>query len=519
MRIRILQSLVLVALVTATAFAQEAVSEAEKKTGERPVVAEEKFVDTNHSVRIGGEEVRYTATPGQIVLRHTDGKPRANVFFVAYTRDGITDMRSRPIAFAYNGGPGSATIWLHMGTLGPKRVQMAEGGFQPAPPYRLVENEHSLLDVTDIVAIDAVSTGFSRAVEGEDPKQFHGVQQDIEAFSEFMRLYITKFNRWSSPKYLLGESYGTVRSAGVAEHLQGHHGIELNGIVLVSSVINFMTLRDAPGNDLHYAGFLPTYTATAWYHEKLPSDLQGDLEKVLDEARAFAFGEYLLALTKGNRLTHQENEAMAQRVARYTGLSPEFIQQANLRVNPARFRKELLRDQRLMVGRLDSRFTGIDADAAGERQEFDPSNTALQGAYTALFNDYVRNELNWDSDLRYRTRGPVRPWDYGTQHRAQYLNLMESLRSAMARNPYLEVLVANGYYDMATPFAATEWTFDHLGFEPTYRERVSMAYYEAGHMMYILPEMLAKFKRDVAQFIKATKESPLEKKPAPTEQP
>jgi carboxypeptidase C (cathepsin A) len=518
MRMQTLQSLLLVALVGVTAFAQEAAIEAEKKTGEKPVVAEEKFVDTQHSIHIDGEEVRYTATPGQIVLRHADGKPRANVFFVAYTRDGITEMRSRPIAFAYNGGPGSATIWLHMGTLGPKRAQMAEGGFQPAPPYRLVENEHSLIDVTDIVAIDAVSTGFSRTVEGEDPKQFHGVQQDIEAFSEFIRLYITKFNRWSSPKYLLGESYGTVRSAGVSEHLQGHHGIELNGIVLVSSVIDFSTLYEVPGNDLHYAGFLPTYTATAWFHKKLPADLQADIESVLNEARDFAFGDYLLALTKGNRLTPQENEAMARKVARYTGLSPEFIQRANLRVNPARFRKELLRDKRLMVGRLDSRFTGIDADAAGERQEFDPSNTALQGAYTALFNDYVRNELNWESDLRYRTSGPVRPWDYGTQYRAQYLNLTESLRSAMARNPYLKVLVANGYYDMATPFAATEWTFDHLGFEPTYRERVSMAYYEAGHMMYILPEMLAKFKKDVSEFIEATKASPLEKKPA-TEQP
>jgi carboxypeptidase C (cathepsin A) len=501
--------------VSARAQEQQRATDTEA-AAEKPIVAEEKFVETQHSVRIGGEDIRYTATPGQIVLRNEDGKPRANVFFVAYTRDGITDMRSRPVAFAYNGGPGSATIWLHMGTLGPKRVQMAEKGFQPAPPYRLVDNEYSLLDVTDIVAIDAVSTGFSRAVEGEDPKQFHGVQEDIEAFSEFIRLYITKFNRWSSPKYLIGESYGTVRSAGLSAHLQSHHGIELNGIVLVSSVIDFRTLYEAPGNAIHYAGFLPTYTATAWYHQKLPADLQGDLETVLNEAREFAFGDYLLALTRGNKLTPQEREAMARKVAHYTGLSPEFILQANLRVSPPRFRKELLRSERLMTGRLDGRFTGIDADAAGERQEFDPSNTALQGAYTALFNDYIRNELEWESDLRYRTSGPVQPWDYNTQYRAQYLNLVESLRSAMARNPYLKVLVTNGYYDMATPFAATEWTFDHLGFESTYRERVKMAYYEAGHMMYILPSMLAKFKKDVAQFILEAKESPLERKQSST---
>jgi carboxypeptidase C (cathepsin A) len=431
------------------------------------------------------------------------------MFFVAYTRDGVTDMRSRPVTFCYNGGPGSATIWLHMGVLGPKRVQMAEEGFQPAPPFRLVDNEHSLLDVTDIVAIDAMSTGFSRAVEGEDAKQFHGVQQDIEAFSEFIRLYITKFNRWPSPKYLLGESYGTVRSAGVSQELQARHGIELNGIVLVSSVIDFSTLYEAPGNDIHYAGFLPTYTVTAWYHKKLPADVQGSLEEIMDEAREFAFGEYLLALTKGSRLTPQETDDMAKKVARLTGLSPEYIKRANLRVNPQRFRKELLRDRRLVTGRLDSRFTGIDADAAGETQEFDPSNTALKGAYTALFNDYIRNELKWESGLRYRTSGPVRPWDYGSQYRARYLNLVDSLRSTMARNPFLKVLVANGIYDMATPYAATEWTFDHLGFEPTYRERVRMAYYQAGHMMYIRPSMLQKFKQDVAQFIRDSKDAVL----------
>jgi len=519
MRLRTLLTFVLVAFVTTVAFAQPAAVKEEKTKSDKPILAEEKTVETQHSVRIGGQEVRYTATPGQLVLRRPNGEPRGNMFFVAYTRDGITDMRSRPVTFCYNGGPGSATIWLHMGTLGPKRVQMAEEGFQPAPPYRLVENEHSLLDVTDIVAIDAMSAGFSRAVEGEDPKQFHGVQQDIEAFSEFIRLYITKFNRWSSPKYLLGESYGTVRSAGVSKELQSRHGIELNGIVLVSSVIDFSTLRDAPGNDIHYAGFLPTYTVTAWYHKMLPADVQGSLEDIMDEAREFAFGDYLLALTKGNRLTPREIDDMAQKVARLTGLSPEFIKNANLRVSPRRFRKELLRAQRLMTGRLDSRFTGIDADAAGESQEFDPSNTALQGAYTALFNDYIRNELNWESELRYRTSGPVRPWDYNTQYRAGYLNLVDSLRSTMARNPFLKVLVTNGIYDMATPYAATEWTFDHLGYEPTYRERVSMTYYEAGHMMYIRPSMLEKFKKDVSEFILNTKDSALEATKQPTEQP
>lgn len=524
---RVRLALALAAIFAATAFSgfaqergQKAPSESQeatKSSAEQPIVAEEKLSSTTHTARIGGVSVDYTATAGQLVLRHPNGKPRANMFFVAYARNGESDKRARPMTFAYNGGPGSATIWLHMGALGPKRVQMADEGFQPAPPYRLVDNESSLLDVTDLVAVDAISTGFSRAVEGEDSVQFHGVQGDIEAFAEFIRLYLTKFDRWSSPKYLFGESYGTVRSAGLAAELQARQGIELNGIVLVSSVIDFMTLRDAPGNDLHYAGFLPTYTAVAWYHKKLPSDLMGDLETTLDEARQFAFGEYLLALTRGNRLTAAESETIAGKVARYTGLSKEYVENANLRVSPARFRKELLRDRRSTVGRLDGRFTGLDADAAGERQEFDPSNTALQGAYTALFNDYVRNELGWESELVYYTSGNVRPWDYGTQYDAHYLNLLDSLRTAMARNPYLRVLVANGYYDTATPFAATEWTFAHLGFEPTYRERVKMVYYRAGHMMYIRPEMLKKLKEDVARFIESTRERPSDARP--TEQP
>jgi carboxypeptidase C (cathepsin A) len=511
MRTRFLQLLTLAALMTPTALAQTRTPtpspEAEPAAADAsktPILADERFSETSHTLRIGDEEVRYEATAGQIVLRHPDGKARANMFFVAYNRVGAEDRHNRPITFAYNGGPGSATIWLHMGVLGPKRVQMADEGFQPAPPFRLVPNEHSLLDVTDIVAIDAISAGFSRPLEGEDPKQFHGVEQDIEAFSEFIRSYITKFNRWSSPKYLLGESYGTVRSAGVSQQLQARHGIELNGVILVSSVIDFMTIRGAVGNDMQLACFLPTYTATAWYHERLAADLQGDFDEALAEARAFAFGPYLLALTKGNRLTPDEVDALAEKVARYTGLSAEFVKQANLRVSPRRFRKELLRDRRLVLGRLDSRFTASDADAAGESQEFDPSNTALQGAYTALFNDYVRNELGWESDLQYFTSGKVRPWDYGP-YQARYLNLVDSLRTAMARNPYLRVFVANGYYDMATPFAATEWTFDHLGYEPTYPQRVSMGYYEAGHMMYIHPEMLERFKNDVAQFILSTK--------------
>ena len=279
-------------------------------------------------------------------------------------------------------------------------------------------------------------------------------------------------------------------------------------------MIDFSTLRGGAANDLQFPGFLPTYTVTAWYHKKLPADLQADFDKAVRESRDFAYGEYLVALNKGNRLTTQEWDDMARKMARYTGLSPDYIQQANLRISPARFRKELLREQRLVVGRLDSRFTATDRDAAGERQEFDPSNTALQGAYTAVFNNYVRSELGWESADQYFTSGDVRPWDYG-EFQNRYLNLLEELRQTMARNPYLRVFITNGYYDMATPFAATEWTFDHLGYEPSYRERVSMGYYEAGHMMYIHPDMLRKFKEDVASFIESSRSS----MEAPTSQP
>jgi carboxypeptidase C (cathepsin A) len=463
----------------------------------------EKLSSTAQMVRVDEREIRYTATAGTLPLKDAGGKVLANMFFVAYVRDG-EDRRSRPLTFFYNGGPGSASIWLHMGSLGPRRVQMADEGFQPAPPFRLLENEYSALDVTDLVFVDAMSTGFSRGATPEDAKKYHGVRGDIRAFGEFVRNYVTRFNRWASPKYLAGESYGTMRSAGLAHELQQTHGIELNGIVLISSILDYMTKGYVPGNNVPYPVFLPTFTATAWHHKKLPSDLQSlPLKAVVEQSRQFAWGEYMAALTKGNRLPDAERKAVAQKVARFSGLAVGFIEQANLRVSDQRFRKELLRDRRLTVGRLDGRFTGLDADAAGEVQEFDPSNTALQGPYTAMFGDYVRGDLKWESDLKYDTSGAVRPWSYD-DFSNKYLNLIDDLRETMARNPHLRVLVANGYYDFATPFSGTEYSFAHLGFEQTYKDRVEMTYYEAGHMMYIRTSELKRLKEDVARFIRAS---------------
>jgi len=463
--------------------------------------AEEKVSQTSHTLRLAGRELKYTATAATLPIRLDDGKLAARMFFVAYTKDG-ENPHTRPVAFLYNGGPGSASIWLHMGSFAPLRVEMAEEGFQPAPPYRLVDNENTLLDASDLVFVDAISTGYSRTVAGVDPKQFHGARGDIRAFGEFIRAYLTSYDRWSSPKFLIGESYGTIRSAGLAQELQTRHGVELNGVVLLSALLTYQTLRPAPDNDVAYAVLLPTYTATAWYHKKLPAGLGGDLAAALQASRAFAFGEYLQALARGNALSDAERAAVAQKLARFSGVSAEFAEQCNLRISSARYRKELLRDQRLTVGRLDSRFTGVDADAAGEQQEYDPSNAALQGAYTALFADYVKNELKWATDLHYPTSGNVRPWSWDGFENS-YMDMTEPLRQTMARNPFLKVLFLAGYYDMATPFAGAEFNASHLGYDKTFSERVAFAYYEGGHMMYIRPSAHARLKQDVARFIRA----------------
>jgi len=463
--------------------------------------AEEKISQTSHVLRLEGKDIKYTATTGTLPIRLDDGKVAARMFFVAYTRDG-ENSKTRPVSFLYNGGPGSASVWLHMGSFAPKRVQMAEEGFQPAPPYNLVDNENSLIDVSDVVFVDAISTGYSRTVTGSDPAQFHGVRGDLRAFGEFIREYLDSYNRWSSPKFLIGESYGTIRSAGLSQELQTRHGIELNGIVLLSALLSYQTLQPAANNDVAYAAAVPTFTATAWFHKKLPPELAGDLKKAVAESRAFTWGEYTQALTRGNTLSEAERKNVAQKLARLTGLSVEFVEQANLRVSAGRFRKELLRDKRLVVGRLDSRYTAVDLDAAGEQQEFDPSNTALQGAYTGLFSDYVKNDLKWESDLHYPTSGNVRPWKWD-EFENRYMDMNEPLRQTMARNPFLKVLFLAGYYDMATVFAGAEYNAAHLGYDKTFTDRVAFTYYEGGHMMYVRPSAHKALKEDVARFIRA----------------
>ncbi|HVZ50188.1 MAG TPA: hypothetical protein VG916_15500 [Gemmatimonadaceae bacterium] len=460
--------------------------------------AEEKVAVTHHTMRLRGRDVSYTATVGTIPIRLDNSQVLARMFFVAYTKDG-EDAKTRPISFLYNGGPGAATIWLHMGSFAPKHVRMADEGFQPAPPFTLEDNENTLLASTDMVFVDAISTGYSRTAPGISSAQFHGQDGDLRAFGEFINGWLTTYSRWNSPKYLIGESYGTIRSAGLSRELQQRHGIDLNGIVLISSLLTYQTLDPEPDNDVAWAANVETFAADAWYHKKLAPDLQAKtVKQVVDEARTFAWGEYMTALTRGSTLGDAERAAMAAKYARLTGVSARFVLENNLRVSAERFRKELLRDQRLTIGRLDGRFTSLDLDAAGERQEFDPSNQALQGPYTATFLDYIRNDLKWESDLRYPTSGNVRPWTY---EQNGYMDMTEALRGTMTRNPFLRVFVAIGYYDMATIMGGAEFNFSHLAYDKQVNDRVSFGYYEAGHMIYIRPSAHKALTADIERFI------------------
>lgn len=459
---------------------------------------------TRHQRSISGKIVKYTASSGYMPMRDEAGKHKANIFFTAYTRDDVNDITKRPVTFVYNGGPGSASLWLHLGALGPRRVLMGKDGEMLPPPFQVIDNEWSWLDETDLVFIDPVMTGYSRPAPGEEAKQFLGYQEDITSVGDFIRLYTTRYTRWLSPKFLCGESYGTTRSAGLAGYLQDRYNLYINGTMLISSILNFQTARFTPGNDLPYILFLPTYTATAWYHKRLAPELQKDLRATLAECEKFALGEYAQALMLGSKAPEAIRSSVTRQLARFTGLSQQYVEQTNLRIDIMRFTKELLRQERRSVGRLDSRFKGLDRDAAGERFDYDPSLSAtISGPFAAAVNDYLRRDLKVKNDLPYEAlTGRVQPWNYNNVQN-QYLNVAETLRDAMSKNPYLKVWVANGYYDLATPYFATDYTFHHLGIEPMLEKNVTMTYYEAGHMMYIHQPSLQQLKQDVVRFIQS----------------
>jgi carboxypeptidase C (cathepsin A) len=484
-----------------------ALSKAEGKE-EKPT-PKDNLVVTKHKVTIGGKEIKYTVTAGTMILKEETAdrekeaegeKPRAQIFFIAYTKDGVTDKSKRPITFSFNGGPGSSSVWLHLGVLGPRRVVLTDEGELPKPPFKLTDNQFSILDDTDLVFIDPMNTGYTRPVDGVAPKEWHGFKKDIQLVGDFIRLYATRNNRWLSPKFLAGESYGTTRSAGLSGYLQERHGMYLNGLMLISVVLDFGTIDFNLNNDLPNILFVPGYAATAWYHDMLKP--KRTLQAWLKEAEEFALGEYAHALLLGDSLDKDERAKIVKKLSYYTGISKQFIERANLRLNDQLYFKELLRERGQTVGRLDSRLLGRDRLGVTQHAEYDPLLTNVLGPYTAAFYEYVRAELKYESDLPYEILSEfVHPWSY-KEFENSYVNVGETLRSAMSINPYLKVLAANGYYDLGTPYFATEYTFDHLGLNEDQRKNVTMEYYEAGHMMYIHMPSLRKMKKDLTKFLK-----------------
>ena len=462
---------------------------------------------TDHKISIDGKSISYKATASTILLKDDKDLPTALIYSTAYTRSDVKDLSRRPIAFIYNGGPGSASVWLHMGAFGPMRVVTENAAATPPAPYRIVDNESTLLDKADLVFIDPVGTGFSRAVGDAEEKDFWGVDQDVKSLAQFINIYIGRNNRWNSPKFLIGESYGTFRSVALAEYLQSNDGISINGMVLISSVLDMGTLSFSPGDDRSYIFYIPTYAAAAWYYNVL-ENRPDNLNAFLDDARQFASTEYAAALMKGSKLSSNEAADIAQKLAGFTGLSEDYLIKANLRVMLPQFQAELQRSRGLTIGRYDARFKGETYDLLTEYAEFDPSFSGILSAFTAAFNSYVRRDLKFGDDKTYKVL-PMEPsqawdWKHNSGHGSYFPgapNVEGDLIRALIENPYLKVQVENGIFDMATPFFATEYTMDHLLLTGNARDRIQLNYYKAGHMMYLHKEDLVKLKINLGGFI------------------
>ena len=479
------------------------------------VPLQDRLVVTEHRLGVGKKTLAYTATCGTIVLRDyaqnyeaKDGerkpdKAQAALFFIAYTLKDVKKPEARPITFSFNGGPGSSSVWLHLGILGPQRVVCDEMGAAPPPPYGLTDNEHTLLLESDLVFIDPVGTGHSRMAEGEKAAEFHDYQRDLDAVGEFIRLYLTRYGRWGSPKYVIGESYGTTRAAGLTLHLQDKHDVFLNGVMLVSMAVDIQTLSFDHGNDLPYPLFLPTYAATAWYHRALVPELQArPLAEVIAQAESFANNEYLVGLMQGSRLAPSDREHLAGQIARFSGLSPAYVLKCDLRPGEFRYFKELLRERGQVVARLDSRFLGQDRDDAGEHPETDALMHNVVGSFATGINRLLKETLKFDADAPYVLHAPI--WDkWGWKDFAgKYVNVGDSLRRAMHANAHLRVYVASGYYDLGTPHAAGDYTLAHLGLRENLRANIRVSYFEAGHMMYIHQPSLRRMAAELRAFVR-----------------
>jgi carboxypeptidase C (cathepsin A) len=483
--------------------------EKDKPAEPAPPAPKEESSITDHSIKLGGQTVPYKAAAATILLKNEKEEPTALIYYTAYTRTDAKDMTQRPLSFVYNGGPGSASLWLHMGAFGPRRVLTTNADATPPAPYKMTDNSGSLLDRTDLVFIDPVGTGFSHAVGKAQDKDFWGVDSDVKSLAQFITTYVSRNGRWNSPKFLIGESYGTFRSAALSNYLQSHDGMYFNGIVLISSVLDLGTLSFNPGEDMPYVFYVPSYAATAWYHKVL-RDRPENLSGFLDEARTFARTEYAAALMKGSKLSAAEKTDIAKKLSRYTGLDEDYLVKANLRVNLPQFMEQLQRSRGLTTGRLDARFSGLTYNLLAEFADYDPQSAAITGAFTAAFNTYVRDDLKFGQDKSYRAISDNIGENWDWKHRVGpnfgfpgSPNVEGDLIQAMLTNPHLQIEIENGLYDLATPFFATEYTMEHLGLPEKLQKNIHQQYYDAGHMMYLREDDLTKLKNNVASFIDA----------------
>lgn len=475
---------------------------AEDKVPPKKVYVQPGSVTTQHVFQSGNQKFTYQSTVGHMALLNEKGEEKAQFFHIAYTKTGQFSLATRPITFVFNGGPGSSSVWLHMGALGPKIVKMQDNSLAGAPPYTLLDNPDSWLDKTDLVFIDPIETGYSRPAEGVDKSEFTGYNEDIQSIGDFIQKYLTVNGRWASPKFLAGESYGTTRAVGLTGYLQDRHGIYLNGIVLISAVLNFQSLAFTAGNELPYALFLPSFAASAYHHGKIDVRRFPDFQKFLREVESFSDNEYTLFLMKGDRLTKEERQSMVTKLAQYTGLKTAFLEEYNCRISTPLFTKELLRDSGYTVGRFDATIKGKDKLSAGQSYEFDPSfNLSIYGAYTAAIHMHLKSNLNYQNpDKIYEIlTGKVHPWNY-SHVQNKFLDNSDVLRSAIHKNPHLKVLVCSGYYDLATPYYATDYTLSHMFLAPEWKDNIQVKYYKGGHMMYTYPHLLKAFSSDVKMY-------------------
>jgi carboxypeptidase C (cathepsin A) len=466
--------------------------------------------DTHHSIKLGGQTLEYDARVGSIILRDDEEKPIGEMYYTAYTKSGVTDKSQRPVMFSYNGGPGSSSFWLHMGVMGPRRVSLSGTGHANPAPYKIVDNQYTLLDKTDIVMIDPIGTGFSHPLGDTPGKHFWGIDEDARSITQFISRYLSENDRWNSPKYLLGESYGTTRSAVLSNMLQGAN-IDLNGVVLLSTVLDFRTILFLPGDDLPYVLNLPSYAAVAWYHKALPNQ-PPELNPFLSEVEHFAMNEYAGALLEGGALSATERSQVIDKLHEYTGLSKEYLDEANLRVNAPEFEKELLRSHKEILGRLDARFLGPSGDLLAQYPDQDPQSSAISAAYAGAWNTYLRTELGYTGNREYVASGNVQPWDWSRMRGGMFggglgtgaPNVEGDLAEAIRHNPKLQVLLLTGFYDLATPYFAARWTMDHLGLTPDLRKNIREVDFESGHMVYVNPEVLPEWKKTLDAFIDRT---------------